>query len=110
MASSKRLSEVRQVISVDLRGLSDKPASGYTMHEHAQDILGLLDALALSQAELVGHSFGALLSLYLAYQHPQRIAKLVLLDAAARLHPQTCEMLVPTMSRLGKTPPALLPT
>lgn len=99
------LSAVRRVISVDLRGrgLSDKPATGYTMHEHAQDILGLLDALSLTQAQLVGHSFGALLSLYLAYHYPQRIEKLVLLDAAARLHPQTREMLVPTMSRLGKT-------
>ncbi|QDA58779.1 alpha/beta fold hydrolase [Hymenobacter jejuensis] len=99
------LTTTRRILAVDLRGrgLSDKPATGYSMAEHAQDIIGLLDALQLDKAELVGHSFGALLSLYLAYHFPARVDKLVLLDAAARLHPQTREMLVPTMGRLGKT-------
>ncbi len=99
------LNAERRVVAVDLRGrgLSGKPATGYTMAAHAADVLALLDALGLARAQLVGHSFGALLSLYVAYHHPARVEKLVLLDAAARLHPQTREMLGPTLGRLGKT-------
>lgn len=93
------------VISVDLRGrgLSDHPTSGYSIAEHAKDIIGLLDHLHINAAILGGHSFGALLSLYLAAHYPDRVNKIILLDAAARLHPNTREMLVPAMSRLGKT-------
>lgn len=93
------------VISVDLRGrgLSDHPASGYTMAEHAKDIIGLLDQLGIDKADIGGHSFGALLTFYLAAHYPNRIHKMLLLDAAAQMHPNTKEMLGPTLSRLGQT-------
>lgn len=97
-----------RVISVDLRGRgqSEKPVVGYTMKDHAQDILGLMDSLSIEKCILGGHSFGALLTIYMAIHHPERIEKLLLLDAAARLHPQTKEMLVPALSRIGQTYPS----
>jgi pimeloyl-ACP methyl ester carboxylesterase len=97
-----------RVISVDLRGrgLSQKPAEGYTMKHHAEDILGLMDALGLKKVILGGHSFGGLLTFYMAYHYASKIDKIVILDAAAQLHPQTREMLVPALSRLGQTFPS----
>lgn len=99
------LSEHWRVLAPDLRGrgLSPKPATGYNMKDHAGDVLELMDNLSLSSAVVGGHSFGGLLSIYLAYHFPERVQKLVILDAAARLHPQTREMLVPSLSRLGQT-------
>lgn len=102
------LSEHLRVISVDLRGrgLSDKPTEGYTMKDHAQDILGLMDALGFEKIALGGHSFGGLLTFYMGYHHSDRVEKMVILDAAAQLHPQTKEMLIPTLGRLGQTYPS----
>ncbi len=97
-----------RIISVDLRGRgqSDKPKEGYTMKDHAQDILGLMDVLGLEKCIIGGHSFGALLTFYMAFHHAERIEKMLLLDAAARLHPQTKEMLIPALSRIGQTYPS----
>lgn len=102
------LNKNHAVVSVDLRGrgLSDKPESGYTMEDHTKDILGLLDYLKIEKAILVGHSFGALLSLYMAYHYPDRVDKLVIMDAAAKLHPDTKDMLIPALSRLGQVYPS----
>ena len=93
------------VIAVDLRGrgLSDKPDHGYRMKDHAMDILGLIDGLGLQQVYLGGHSFGALLTIYLAANFPERVKKIVLMDAAARLHPKVKDMVAPSMQRLQRS-------
>lgn len=93
-----------RTISVDLRGRgkSDQPAAGYTMKEHAADIIAILDALQVKQAVICGHSFGAFLGLYLAAHFPGYVEKLILMDAAVRMHPDTKEMLGPALGRLGQ--------
>lgn len=99
------LSPRHRVLAFDLRGrgLSDKPAVGYTMAEHAADVIGALDALGLASVVCCGHSFGGLLTLYLAAHYPARIAKLVVLDAAAGItNPQVREQLKPSLARLGQ--------
>ncbi|HST86744.1 MAG TPA: alpha/beta fold hydrolase, partial [Ktedonobacterales bacterium] len=55
------------VIAPDLRGrgLSSKPAHGYGVPFHANDILALCDALALPSVSVVGHSLGAVIGMYL---------------------------------------------
>lgn len=95
-------------ISPDLRGrgLSSKPAFRYTLEDHAQDILGLLDHLNIEKALLGGHSYGGLLSVYIAANYPERVQKLVILDAAAEMNPNAPAMLGPTLSRLDKTFPS----
>jgi len=92
-------------ISIDLRGrgLSDKPDGNYSMDEHAKDIIGLMDKLGIEKAVLGGHSFGALLSIFIATNYPNRVKKLILIDAAARLHPNLREMVALSIQRLGKT-------
>ena len=94
-----------RIIAVDLRGrgLSDKPQVGYSMEDHAKDILGLMEALNIKVAVIGGHSFGALLSIFLAAHYPKRVLRTILIDAAARLHPKVKEMVTPSMLRLGQT-------
>lgn len=95
-------------ISPDLRGrgLSSKPAFRYTLEDHAKDILGLLDHLNIVKALLGGHSYGGLLSTYMAANYPERVEKLIILDAAAEMNPNAPAMLGPTLSRLDKTFPS----
>lgn len=102
------LSPRYRVLALDLRGrgLSDKPASGYSMADHAADVIGLLDALDLGQVILGGHSFGGLLTFYMAAHYPERFSKLVIIDAAGSLHPRSRELIQPSVDRLGKTLPS----
>ncbi len=98
------------VVAPDLRGrgLSDKPATGYAIADHAADVIGLLDALGLEQVVLGGHSYGGLLSIYIAGHFPARVSKLVVIDAAlSALRPEVREQLKPSLERLGKTLPSL---
>lgn len=105
---SHGLAKQFRFVAPDLRGrgLSSKPAFNYGLEDHAKDILGLLDHLKIEQALLGGHSYGGLLSAYLAANYPDRVSKLVLLDAAAEMNPNTPAMLGPTLSRLDKTFPS----
>jgi pimeloyl-ACP methyl ester carboxylesterase len=94
-----------RLLSPDLRGRgkSSKPDTGYSMADHAADVLALMQAEGLDKVNLGGHSFGGLLGFYMAVHFPDKIHKLVILDAAAQLHPDTKDMLLPTLSRLGQT-------
>jgi pimeloyl-ACP methyl ester carboxylesterase len=95
------------IVSVDLRGrgLSTQPVFGYTIKAHAKDIIELLKHLKLTSVNLVGHSYGGLLSSYLCYYYPQYFRKVIFLDAAPEMNPRTSEMLQPALSRLDKVYP-----
>lgn len=97
-----------RILALDLRGRgqSDKPDSGYSMEDHAKDVLGLMEALELDQVILGGHSFGGLLSMYMSAQYPDRIGKIVVIDAAGTMHPQVLELIKPSVERLGKIIPS----
>lgn len=103
------LSPRLRVLAVDLRGrgLSDKPLTDYAIRDHALDIIALLDYLGLQKSVLAGHSFGALVGIYLAAHFPERIEKLIIIDAAARLHPRTRELIQPSIDRLNKIWPSM---
>lgn len=93
-----------RIIAPDLRGrgLTDHPAFQYAQQDHADDILSLMDALNIKSAIFMGHSFGGLLSCYIAANYPERVSKLIILDAAAQMNPDAAEMLMPTLARLDK--------
>jgi pimeloyl-ACP methyl ester carboxylesterase len=90
--------------SVDLRGRgqSDHPAFHYSMKDHARDIIEMLDKLQLKEVILCGHSFGGLLSIYIAANYPKRVSRLIILDAAARMNPRAGELLSYRLSTLDK--------
>lgn len=80
-----KFAERRRVIAPDMVGFgfTDRPADQtYTLDNWVAHAIGLLDALALPQVDLVGNSFGGALSLALAIRHPQRVRRLVLMGAA----------------------------
>lgn len=69
------------VIRFDNRdvGLSQKfPAGGYTLADMADDTAGLLDALNIDAAHIVGQSLGGVIAQYLALDHPSRVLSLAL--------------------------------
>ncbi|WP_374442615.1 alpha/beta fold hydrolase [Stella sp.] len=70
-----------------LRGHGDaaRPAGPYDLPALAGEVLGLMDALAIDRAMVVGHSMGAAVSLRLAADHPDRVAGLALLGGFATL-------------------------
>lgn len=102
------LPALHRVIAPDLRGRgrSDKPESGYSMAEHAADIIALLDHLGIDEVIMGGHSFGALLSIYLAAHYPERITRVIVIDAAIFFHPDTEKLLKPSLARLARILPS----
>lgn len=60
-------------------GLSDKPSPPYTTGEMADDHAGLLDALNISSARVVGVSMGSTLAMQMAIRHPQKVKAQVLM-------------------------------
>ncbi|KAB2853916.1 MAG: alpha/beta hydrolase, partial [Anaerolineae bacterium] len=58
--------------------------------------------LGLQQVIMGGHSFGALLTLYIAAHHPERIRKMIIIDGAAKLHPRVRELIQPSLNRMGR--------
>ena len=64
------------------QGKSEKPVTGYDTATLTQDIVAFLDAKSISRVTLVGYSLAGNELTELAGRHPQRVAKLVYLDAA----------------------------
>lgn len=97
------------VIAPDLRGrgLSGKPAQGYGVAFHAADLLALLDALTIREVDIVGHSLGSVIGMYLAAVYPARVRKLTLIDAGGKIPDDTAQALAPSVSRLGMIYPSL---
>src|SRR5262249_4345722 len=64
-------------------GYSERPAPpAYGRQDQARRILGVIDALGVRQATLVGHSFGGGPTMEAALLAPERVHALVLADAA----------------------------
>jgi pimeloyl-ACP methyl ester carboxylesterase len=71
------------VIVPDLRGLglSSKPTGGFDKKTQAGDVFGVLDALKIERVDLVAHDIGNMVAFAFAAQHPERVRRLVLIDA-----------------------------
>jgi len=70
-----------RAIAIDQRGFGDseRPDSGYGITEMASDAAAFLDALHISRASVVGHSFGSFVARQMAIAHPHRVGGLVLI-------------------------------
>ncbi|MCS6886428.1 MAG: alpha/beta hydrolase [Acidobacteriota bacterium] len=74
-----------RVIAPDLKGFgySEKPVDNrYRVEDQADLIAGLLDALEVREATLIGNSYGGAVAMVTALRHPQRVRRLVLVNAA----------------------------
>ncbi len=76
-----------QVIRYDKRGhgLSDCPPAPYTIRALTNDILGLMDALSIEQAAIVGLSVGGMVAIDAASNFAERVAALILSDTAPQI-------------------------
>jgi pimeloyl-ACP methyl ester carboxylesterase len=64
-------------------GRSDRPTDfSYSVRDEAAVVVGFMDALGLKQVELGGWSMGGWIAVLVAAQHPERVNRLMLFDAA----------------------------
>lgn len=77
------LAERFRVTAYDLRGhgQSDCPPQGYTSADMAGDFARLAGQLGLGPALVVGHSFGGVVALHTALNHPALVRGVVLSDS-----------------------------
>jgi pimeloyl-ACP methyl ester carboxylesterase len=61
------------------RLLRRPPSAPYTLDDMADDTVGLLDALGIPAAHVVGISFGGMIAQCIALKHPERVKSLALL-------------------------------
>lgn len=83
-----------RVIAIDLPGFgySEKPASfDYSIPAQARVVSRFMNRIGLGRATVVGSSYGGAVALNLALDYPERVEKLVLVDAVcndeAKSHP-----------------------
>lgn len=72
------------VIGLTRRGFgeTDRPAKGYETVTRVEDIRAFMDAMKIPRAHLVGHSLAGDEMTLFASMYPQRVIKMVYLDAA----------------------------
>ena len=77
------LAEHHTVIAPDLlgHGESAKPRGDYSLGAYASGVRDLMAALGHDRATVVGHSLGGGIAMQMAYQFPQRVERLVLVNS-----------------------------
>lgn len=81
----------RRIVAPDLRGRGRSNAlpGPWSLRDHADDQVRVLDALGIDRAFVVGHSMGAFVTVRLAAVHPDRVAGVVLVDGGLPIpHPE----------------------
>lgn len=76
----------RTLILVDMLGygFSERipvPGDYFTLRSYSRDLAGILDALGVQQVDVAGHSWGGNIAAQFTLDHPDRVRKLVLVDA-----------------------------
>lgn len=77
------------VIAPDLVGFgfTERPLGiAYNLETWTRHAIGVLDALGIERAHVIGNSFGGALALSLATQHPDRVDRMVLMGAVGVPH------------------------
>jgi len=86
------LAERFRVIAPDVIGFgfTDRPDDiSYGLDAWTAHLVGVLDALGVDRAHVIGNSMGSALALDLAVRHPQRVGRLVLMGAVGVPFPIT---------------------
>lgn len=104
---SRRFCGEFHILALDARGHGDSgwsEAGDYHLHSYYEDLCAVMDAgqSPPRPAILIGHSLGARTSMLYTHLHPERVAKLVLVDMGAGL-PQPIGG--KDFSRITETPP-----
>ena len=83
------LSQVFRILRYDTRGhgRSSVTLGPYTLHQLADDVVGLIDKLELERVHFCGLSIGGMTGMALALRAAQRLRKVVLCNTAAKIGP-----------------------
>jgi len=78
------LSKTNRCIALDFRGWgeSSKDAEDYSLHTLAEDVIGLVEQIGLTEYAVVGHSMGAKVAQIVAARQPEGLKGLVLFGPA----------------------------
>ncbi|MBO6783631.1 MAG: 3-oxoadipate enol-lactonase [Alphaproteobacteria bacterium] len=79
--------QTMRILRYDKRGhgISDAPPAPYSLDDHVDDLIALLDETGTGQAVIVGVSVGGQIAQGLALRAPERVSALVLCDTAAKI-------------------------
>ena len=98
------LAKERRVIRVDLPGFGltgPHPAGTYGIGAYTRFVIDLMDRLGVTRAVLVGNSLGGHVAWKTAHDHPDRVSRLILIDAAGyAIEPES----VPLGFRMARSP------
>lgn len=99
------LSSYFKLIVFDNRGMGNTEVGQrpFTIEQFADDTAGLMDALGIRQAHVLGWSMGALIAEEVVLRHPDKVNKLILYAAHsnANLFPPTPEVIKKLTDRSG---------
>lgn len=84
-----------RVLAFDQRGTGRNAQplpEGYTIGHMADDVIAVMEAAGVTRAHVLGHALGGLVGLDLARRFPERVGRLVLVNAWARVdrHSERC--------------------
>ena len=70
-------------------GYSDRPTGfGYALEDHARTIVAVIDALALTECGVIGHSMGGGVGILVASARPQSVSLLIMAEGRLDLDPE----------------------
>jgi pimeloyl-ACP methyl ester carboxylesterase len=98
----RALASHRRVVRLDLPGFGltgRAPDRDYRVTRYARVVTSLMDQLGIARADLAGNSLGGRVAAVVALDHPDRVRKLVLVDAAGLSGQRP-----PSIFRLARTP------
>jgi len=101
---TKVLSQTRRVIRFDLPGFGltgPSPDGDYSIEAYVRFVVAMLDALQVKKVVLGGNSLGGNIAWETAVAHPERVSRLILVDAAG--YPLKSKS-VPIGFRIAQTP------
>jgi 3-oxoadipate enol-lactonase len=91
-----------RTIAPDCRGHgdSDKPAEQHGVRDMSEDLYGLMNALGLDRAHILGISMGGQVAQQFALDHATKVIKLVLCDTRSRPNPAFTDRLLQQIATL----------
>jgi pimeloyl-ACP methyl ester carboxylesterase len=98
----RRLAGTRRLIRLDLPGFGltgPAPDGDYTAQRYVRVVAALLDSLHVERTDMAGNSMGGRTALMFALAHPERVRKLILVDAGG-----FAPMPPPPLFTLAQTP------
>ena len=101
---TRQLTRERRVIRFDLPGFGltgPSPDGVYTIESYVDTVLALADTLGVQRFIVAGNSLGGYVAWATAVLHPQRVDRLILIDAAG--YPYQSQS-IPLAFRIARTP------